>query len=173
MFFNDLQASNALRVNFLKNKQSLEEVTCSLSGIEHDGSKTWGEDGYYKGNKVEIKNVTYTGKQKINGRVKFHDLNKNRVNEFITEPYWLVLGCYNYLSAGPGMNEIVFGFLIDNKITDTLLTKIDSGKSDPEISLTTYEHLFKDNKVHIFRKNNIIHPQAYSPKLYNCIKSII
>lgn len=171
-FFNDTNAVLALKLNFLKNKQKLEEITCSLSGIEHDGSKTWGEDGYYNGEKVEIKNLTYTGKTKINGRVKFHDLNLNRINEFVEEKYWLVFGCYNFTNKRVSMNEIIFGFYFDDKVADVLRDKIKRGKSDPEISVSAYEHFFEQKNVKVFYKSSTLSKEAFSPKLYKLLHTL-
>ncbi len=169
MHFNDQEALNFLKISYLKNKQELEKITCNLAGIEHDDSKTWGEDGYYQGNKVEIKNVCFTGKTKISGRVKFHDLNPTRVVEFLEQPYWLVLGCYNSASDSLSLCEVVFGFIIDNKITDTLLDKISKGETDPEISFADFEHLFNENKVHFFYRSENLSGYAYTNKLYQHI----
>jgi len=165
-YFDDKEASRELNISFLRNKEGLEKVTCQLAGIQHDGSKTWGEDGYLNGEKVEIKNVCYTGKTAISGRVKFHDLNLNRIREFETEPYWLVLGCYNYKSTNSLLCELIFGFKIDEQITEVLRTKILSGKPDPEISYSAYKHLVQDkDRLRIFYRSESLSPVAYTKQL--------
>ena len=169
-YFDDYQALNELKISFLKNKESLEKVTCHLAGIEHDGSKTWGEDGYLHGEKVEIKNICYTGKTKLSGRVKFHDLNTNRISEFETEPYWLVLGCYNYQSVNPMLCEIIFGFKMDEKVSTTLRDKIQAGRHDPEISMSVYKHLLEDeNKLRVFYQPGNLSKSAFTRQLYTTL----
>lgn len=177
LYFEDYEALQSLRVNFLKNKQDLEQVTCQLSDVVHDDSKTWGEDGYYLGEKVEVKNTCFLGKTKLTGRVKFHDLSLSRVEEFRSEPYWLIIGCYNFISQSSTSCEIVYGFKIDEQIANALEERIRNGNSDPEIGLPAYEHILRrgveENGVKIFYYDAPLTPSAYSNKLYTYLQKAV
>jgi len=177
LHFEDFEALRMLKVNFLKNKQTLEQITCQLSDIVHDNSKTWGEDGYYLGQKVEVKNTCYLGKTKLNGRVKFHDLNLNRVQEFRNEPYWLVIGCYNYTHESTTSCEIIFGFKIDEVVAAELENRLLKGQNDPEIGLPVYKHIFEkgvaEDGIKIFYYDGPLTPSVYTKSMYQYLQTTV
>lgn len=171
-FFRDNDALASLKLDYLKNKQDLEKISCLLAGVEHDDSKTWGEDGYFNGHKVEVKNTCFVGKTKMTGRVKFHDLSLNRIDEFENEIYWLFFGCYSINSEDSNLCDVIFGFTFDSIICNILRQKISNGKTDPEISLTDFEHKWKRGEVHCFYKRSDLHEPSYSRKFLNYLKTL-
>ena len=155
--------SNVLRQAFVSNKQTLEVETCQLAGIVHDDSKIQGEDGYYLGDKVEVKNTCWYGNSRLSGKVKFHDLSYSRMDEFADEEYWLVIACWNIFTND--VIELVFGFKFDDRLVDRLREKKSNGKDDPEISLKDYEYVFEEDKVKLFYFNTLTEG-IYTKKLY-------